>query len=97
MTKNNIVKSVVLTSFSLFFLKLLIVGVTLESSIVIAILATLMAYLEFKSDHNNYGILKKETEVLLKAIEENKKELEDLRSHVSTVKLAQQVKTFNKY
>lgn len=97
MFKNNIVKSVVLVSFSLFFLKLLIVGVSLESSVVVAILATLMGYLEFKSDINSYTSLKKETEALMKSIEENKKDLEDLRSHVSTVKLAQQVKTLNKF
>lgn len=96
MRKTNVIKNIVLVLFTLFFVKLLVTGITFEDSLVVAILSTLLGYLEYRSESEDLKEIRKQTGEIVLHLENTKKELEELRSHVSTVKLAQQVRTVSK-
>lgn len=96
MKKTNVIKSIVLVLFTLFFVKLLATGVTFEDSLVVAILSALLGYLEYRSESDDLKEIRKQAGEIVLHLENTKKELEELRSHVSTVKLAQQVRTVSK-
>lgn len=96
MKKTNVIKNIVLVLFTLFFVKLLSTGVSFEDSFIVAILSTLLGYLEFRSENEDLKEIRHQAVQLNHSLETTKKELEELRSHVSTVKLAQQVKTVSR-
>ena len=96
MKKANVIKNIVLVLFTLFFVKLLSTGVSFQDSFIVAILSTLLGYLEYRSENEDLKEIRRQARELNLSLETTKKELEELRSHVSTVKLAQQVRTVSK-
>jgi len=89
----NLVRNVALLSFVSFFIKTLVTGVQYQDCALIAIICSLIAYLEHASESSKLKQLKNDYEKIQHSIELNKKEIEELRSHVSTIKLGSQVRS----
>jgi hypothetical protein len=89
----NLVKNVALLSFVSFFIKILVVGAQYQDCALVAIICSLIGYLEYSSEKSELKELKDKQDKLQHSIELNKKEIEELRSHVSTIKLGNQVRS----
>lgn len=85
------IKYIPLSLFVLFSGKALLVGVSsLESAAALLILGGIAAFYEFKSQDKALVALKKQIEEQNKLIEENKKELNEVKTHVASFKLQTQ-------
>jgi hypothetical protein len=93
MKKHSVIKLVVLSSFILFFARLLFTGVTLEDSLVVGVLGSLLGYLEYNNGQQEIREMTAKFVEITTQVEQSKRDLEELRSHVSTVKLAQQIRS----
>lgn len=83
---------IVTGSFILFFGRLLLTGVGLGDALVVGVLGGLLGYLEYIDAQKQMDDLLIKFNDTTSRVEQTQKELEELRSHVSTVKLAQQVR-----
>lgn len=82
---NNKTNQILLGSFCVAFVKSLIVPPSYAAVAVIAVIAGLFAYLEYKNRD-------KELEKLVLAVNSHDKDLQELKDKVSSIKLVQQVK-----
>lgn len=94
---DKIVKPVLFTLFVIYGLNLLVTPVTFEKGVVLAILATLLSLLEFKTERKELTQIKEELSVLKRELEENKKFSQDLSSHLSSIKAGQQIKSVGRF
>lgn len=86
-------KLVPLTLFALFSGKLLIFGANLEQALICAVLGGVSSYFYFKSNEVQMKEFKEQISYMQKAQEEQKKELDELKTYVSGVKMAQNMRT----
>ncbi len=93
MKKYSVIKLVVLSSFVLFFGRLLLKGVSFEDSLVVGVLGALLGYLEYNNGQKEIQEMAEKFASITDQVEQSKRDLDELRSHVSTVKLAQQIRS----
>ena len=91
------VKPVLFGQLVIYTLSLLITPVTLEKGIVLAILAALYSYFEFKAENKKFEQLKQEFNSLKSELDEQKKFSIELSSHVSSIKAGQQIKSVGRF
>lgn len=91
------IKYIVLGLFVAFSVKMLMNGVSLQEAPAFAILAGLTAYLVNRDEEKNLEKLNNRLTALENQNSSKEKEIEELRSHVSTLKLGQQVRTVAKF
>lgn len=78
-------------------LSLLIAPATPEKAVVFGILAIMVGYFEFKSEQKHLVDLKAELETLKLDLLEQKKFSQELSSHVSSIKMGQQIKSVGRF
>lgn len=91
------IKYVPLSLFVAFCVKSLVVGVTIAEAPALAIVAVFSAYLIHRDEDENKKAIEARLAALEKQQETKSKEMEDLRSHVSSVKLGQQIKSVGRF
>lgn len=91
------IKYIPLGLFVAFCLKSLALGVNLHEAPLFAILAVFCAYLIQQDNQNEKSAVESRLAALEKLQEAKSKEIEDLRSHVSSVKLGQQIKSAGRF
>ena len=91
------IKYIPLSLFVAFCLKSLTVGVELKESPLFAILAVFSAYLIHKEEEKEKKLTLARLDALEKQTETKSKEVEELRSHVSSIKLGQQIRSAVKF
>lgn len=88
----KVVKPTLFGLFVVHSVSFLVTPPTIERGVTFAILAIIMGLLEFKATSKEIGLLKQEIETLKKDSEEQKKFSAELSSHVSSIKMGQQIK-----
>lgn len=91
------IKYIPLGLFVAFSIKSLVNGASLQDAPVYAILALFTAYLVHRDEEKSLKKIHSKLEQLEKLNEVKTKEMEELRSHVSTIKLGQQVRSAVKF
>ena len=91
------IKYIPLGLFVAFSIKSLVNGASLQDAPVYAILALFTAYLVHRDEEKSLKKIHSKLEQLEKLNEVKTKEIEELRSHVSTIKLGQQVRNAVKF
>lgn len=86
------IKFIPLAISSLFGLKLLVLGGNLESACILAVLGGISAFYEFKVQNKKIKDLEEKVESYNKTMEEKAKEIESLKTHVSSIKLGSQLR-----
>jgi cell division protein FtsL len=94
---DKVVKPILFGQFVVYGLSLLITPVSFEKGIVLAILGGLLVFFEHKTGKKEADSLKQEIESLKSAIEEQKKFSQELSSHVSSIKVGQQIKSVGRF
>lgn len=99
--KGNIMKEYIkyipLSLFIAFSIKMLVNGSSLQDAPIFVVLAAMSIYLVTRDEQEKAEKLNQRLVVLEKASEQKSKEIEDLRSHVSSVKLGQQIKSVGRF
>ena len=85
------IKYIPLGLFVAFSAKMLISGVSLETAPVFGILAAFSAYLINRDEKKNLEIINSRLQAIEGKLNSKEKEVEELRSHVSSLKLGQQM------
>jgi hypothetical protein len=91
------IKYIPLGLFVAFSVKMLINGVSLQDAPAFAIIATFAGYIINREENKNLKYLNDRLKALEDGASESKKEAEELRSHVSSIKLGQQIRTAVKF
>lgn len=91
------VKYIPLILFVAFCVKGLVLGVSLQEAPIFAIIAGFSAYLVNREEKKNLETIGNRLNKLEQETEAKNKEVEELRSHVSTLKLGQQVRSAVKF
>jgi len=91
------IKYIPLGLFVAFCLKVLTNGASLHEAPTFAILAGFTAYLLNRDEEKNLEKINNRLAALEQQTSSKEKEIEELRSHVSTLKLGQQVRTVAKF
>lgn len=91
------IKYIPIGLFVAFCVKSLVVGVQLQEAPLFAILAAFSAYLVNRDEDKVRKVVLQRLDALEKQTEDKSKEIEDLRSHVSSIKLGQQIRTAVKF
>lgn len=91
------VKYIPLGLFVAFCIKSLVVGVNIEEAPLFAILAIFCGYLVHRDEISDKKTLEARLIAIEKLQEIKSKEIEDLRSHISSVKLGQQIKSVGRF
>ena len=93
----KIIKPVTFGLMVVYCLGLLVTPVTFEKGVIFAILAAMVGYFEFKSEQKELAKLKEEIETVKNEINEQKKFSQELSSHVSSIKMGQQIKSVGRF
>ena len=93
----EITKSIIFGQLVIYIGSLLITPVTLEKGLVLAILAGLLAFFEFKTEKKELVQLKSDMEEIKKQLDDQKKFSQELNSHVSPIKMGQNIKTVGRF
>jgi len=91
------IKYVPIGLFVAFCVKGLVVGVSVSEAPSLAIVALFSAYLVHRDEEKQLKAISERLSVLEKQNENKTKEMEELRSHVSTLKLGQQMRSAVKF
>jgi uncharacterized membrane protein YgaE (UPF0421/DUF939 family) len=91
------IKYIPLGLFVAFSLKSLVAGAVIQDAPVYAILAVFTAYLINRDEEKSLKNINDKLNQLEKLNEVKSKEIEELRSHVSTMKLGQQMRSAVKF
>lgn len=91
------IKYIPIGLFVAFCVKSLVTGVQLHEAPLFAILAAFSAYLVNRDEDKARKVVLQRLDALEKQTEDKSKEIEDLRSHVSSIKLGQQIRTAVKF
>lgn len=83
--------------FVAFSAKLIIIGAVLSDAPILAILAGFSGYLVNRDEEKNLEKIKNQFNSIEQKAQEQAKAIEELRSHVSTIKLGQQVKSVARF
>lgn len=86
-------KYIPLGLFLLFSLKSLFVGLTYESCLGILILGSIASFFEYKVNEKRIEELSLEIKELGKKIEERSEDLNDIKTHIASVKLGSQLRS----
>lgn len=81
--------------FFAYAVKLMIVPVDLTDGLILAVLATLAGYFEFRSEKETIKALEDKITNNFKELDQKIKDLEDIRSTLTAIKLGQSIKTNN--
>ena len=93
----KLAKPILFGLFVAHSISFLVVSPTFERGLTFAILAIIMGLLEFKATNKAIDSLRQEIETLKKESEEQKKFGQELSSHVSSIKMGQQIKTAGRF
>lgn len=91
------IKYIPLGLFVAFCVKSLVVGVSVSEAPSLAIVAIFSAYLVHRDEEKQLKAINDKLNLLEKQNENKTKEIEELRSHVSSIKLGQQMRTAVKF
>jgi hypothetical protein len=91
------IKYIPLGLFVAFSVKMLINGVSLQDAPAFAIVTAFAGYMINKEENKNIKSLSDRLKILENSASESKKETEELRSHVSSIKLGQQMRSAVKF
>lgn len=89
----KLIKFTPISILLVYVLKCLVVGSQPVDAAILAIFAGLVGYSQFKNEEKNISLLKNEIDELKKSNTEVIKHQEELRSHVSSMKLGLNMKT----
>jgi len=91
------IKYISLGIFVAFCVKILMNGISFEDAPVFAIVAGFTAYLVNRDEEKNLEKINKRLTQLEHHVSEKEKQVEELRSHVSSLKLGQQMRSVAKF
>lgn len=91
------IKYIPLGLFVAFCIKSLVVGVSVTEAPSLAIIAIFSAYLVHRDEEKQLKAINDKLNLLEKQNENKTKEIEELRSYVSSIKLGQQMRTAVKF
>ena len=91
------IKYIPLGIFVAFCSKALVIGASLTEAPALAIVALFSAYLVHRDEEKQLKSIMERLSALEKQGEDKTKEVEELRSHVSTLKLGQQMRSAVKF
>lgn len=91
------IKYIPLSLFVAFCVKMLISGASWQDAPIFAILAAFVLNLVNKEEEKQLKVINDRLNFLEKQNETKIKEMEELRSHVSSVKLGQQIKSAGRF
>jgi hypothetical protein len=91
------IKYIPLGLFVAFCVKSLVIGSSVTEAPSLAIIAIFSAYLVHRDEEKQLKAINDKLNVLEKQNENKTKEMEELRSHVSSVKLGQQMRSAVKF
>ena len=85
-----------LALFCVFSLKILVVGASVTDAAVLFVLGTISAYYEHKNVHSKVEVFEKKLKEHELLLDQKSKEIEEVKSLLSSLKLAQQFKMNNR-
>lgn len=93
----KLVKPVTFGLLVVYCLSLLVTPVTFEKGLIFAVLAAMVGYFEFKSEQKELKEIKEQLETIKQDLNEQKKFSQELSSHVSSIKMGQQIKSVGRF
>lgn len=93
----KLVKPILFGQLVIYSLSLLITPVSLEKGVILAILSALYSFFEFKAENKQITELKKEIADIKTELLEQQKFSQELSSHVSSIKMGQQIKSVGRF